>query len=277
MSDQNIKTYLNQADHQRDASMGYLSQMIRKFNRFELKYLITLKQAQKFKADLKAYSIADENGNENGYYQIASLYYDSPDYRCFWEKMDGIKFRRKLRIRHYQDGKALAADTPVFLEIKQRYDRVTQKRRTVLPYAQALELCNERRIPESKLAADRTFFQEAYTFLWQYNLRPASIVQYRRQALIGAQYDLGLRITFDTLLTCHRGESCLHEVQPCTSMFPEEWVVMEIKVNERIPYWLTEMVAHHNLQLTRVSKYCRSIEVLNGWQPIRVPALETII
>jgi len=26
-------------------------------------------------------------------------------------------------------------------------------------------------------------------------------------------------------------------------MLPEDRVVMEIKVNERIPYWLTEMIA----------------------------------
>jgi hypothetical protein len=35
---------------------------------------------------------------------------------------------------------------------------------------------------------------------------------------------------------------------------------MEIKVNERIPHWLTEMIAAHDLQMVRVSKYCRSIE-----------------
>jgi len=35
---------------------------------------------------------------------------------------------------------------------------------------------------------------------------------------------------------------------------------MEIKVNERIPYWLTNMIAAHNLQRVGVSKYCRSIE-----------------
>jgi hypothetical protein len=37
-------------------------------------------------------------------------------------------------------------------------------------------------------------------------------------------------------------------------------VVMEIKVNERVPHWLTDMIAAHNLQLARFSKYCRSIE-----------------
>jgi hypothetical protein len=43
-------------------------------------------------------------------------------------------------------------------------------------------------------------------------------------------------------------------------MLPAHLAVMEIKVNERIPTWLTEMIAAHNLQMVRVSKYCRSIE-----------------
>jgi hypothetical protein len=36
--------------------------------------------------------------------------------------------------------------------------------------------------------------------------------------------------------------------------------VMEIKVNERIPTWLTGMIAAHNLHRMAVSKYSRSIE-----------------
>jgi hypothetical protein len=43
-------------------------------------------------------------------------------------------------------------------------------------------------------------------------------------------------------------------------MLPAYLVVMEIKINERMPYWLTEMLATHNMQIIRISKYCRSIE-----------------
>jgi hypothetical protein len=56
--------------------------------------------------------------------------------------LDGIRFRRKLRLRRYETGEILTEETPVFLEIKQRVDRVTQKRRAVLPYREALRLCN---------------------------------------------------------------------------------------------------------------------------------------
>ena len=103
--------------------------------------------------------------------------------------------------------------------------------------------------------------EEIYVFLWQYNLRPVSIVRYDRQAFIGSAYDPGLRVTYDTSLTFQAHPLHLHEAPQGLPMMPANQVVMEIKVNERIPSWLTDLIADHNLQLERVSKYCRSIEI----------------
>jgi hypothetical protein len=238
--------------------MSNLSHTIRRFNRFELKYIITLRQAEQFKKALRAYLVPDEHGS--GSYTLDSLYYDSPDYRFFWEKMDGVKFRCKLRIRRYDNGQPLTDDAPVFLEIKQRLDRVTQKRRVLLPYRDALRFCNRRERPDCD-PQDAPVLEEIEAMLWQYNLRPVSVVHYQRQALIGTDYDIGLRVTFDTALGYRTGNLNLHEEPSNLPMFPPDRVVMEIKVNERIPYWLTELVAIYNLQLVRVSKYCRSIEL----------------
>jgi hypothetical protein len=43
-------------------------------------------------------------------------------------------------------------------------------------------------------------------------------------------------------------------------MFPMHHAVLEIKANDRVPYWLTHLVARNNLQLTRMSKYCSSLD-----------------
>lgn len=239
--------------------MSNLNHTIRKFNRFELKYLMTLQQAERFKTALRAFLIPDEHGKGNGHYALASLYYDSPDFRCYREKGDGIRFRRKLRIRRYETGETLTDEAFVFVEIKQRIDRVTQKRRIMLPYWQALRLCNDRQIPDRE-ACDKTLIDEIFVFLWQYNLRPVSIVRYDRQAFIGTEYNIGLRVTFDTDLSFQTHQLHLHEQPSGLLMLPSNQVVMEVKVNERIPHWLTELIAAHNLQMVRVSKYCRSIE-----------------
>jgi len=239
--------------------MSNISHTIRKFNRFELKYLITLQQAEKFKSALKAYLIPDEHGNNNGRYTLNSLYFDSPDLRCYWEKEYGLRFRRKLRIRRYETDDPLTEETPIFIEIKQRVDRVTQKRRTILTYGDALRLCNDRKFPECA-SEDQSPIEEIYVFLWQYNLRPVSIVRYDRQTFIGSEYDIGLRVTFDTSLSFQTHRLHLHEEPSSLPMLSPNLVVMEIKVNERMPIWLTELIADHNLQMVHISKYCHSIE-----------------
>lgn len=248
--------------------MNRLCNTIRKFNRFELKYLITLQQAEQLKTTLGKFMSPDIHGHNNGHYTLTSLYYDSQALRCFWEKESGIKFRRKLRIRRYETGEPLMADTPVFVEIKQRVDRVTQKRRAILPYSNALQLCNDRQIPEHA-PEDKDTIEEIFVFLWQYNLAPTTIVRYDRQAFIGSEYDIGLRVTFDTSLSFQAHPLHLHESNRALPMLPANLAVMEIKVNERIPHWLTEMISANNLQLVRVSKYCRSIESAQEMQSLR--------
>jgi len=260
--------------------MSSLSHIVRKFNRFELKYLVPIQEAESFKQALKADLMPDDHGDSMGRYDISSLYYDSSDFRLYWEKVDGIKFRRKLRIRHYESTRPLAADTPVFVEIKQRVNRVTQKRRVLLPYREALRLCNERRRPETGsfappgAAHDADVIDEVLGMVWHYNLRPASLVRYARQALVGTDYDIGLRVTLDTDLTYRANDLELHEQKSGLLLFPPDWAVVEIKVNERIPYWLTELVAAHNLNLVRVSKYCRSIELA---QNLASPAWRMVV
>lgn len=249
--------------------MSNLSHTIRKFNRFELKYMVTFRQAETFRQALLAYLAPDDHGDKSGAYNLSSLYYDGPDYRFYWEKVDGLKFRRKLRIRRYEDGTPLTPDSPVFVEIKQRLDRVTQKRRVLLPYREALRLLDRREAPEHAprdLAAgheqqDAAVIDEMLSMCWQYDLRPASLVTYNRQALVGSDYDIGLRVTFDKELRYRIDKPALGAPNPGLYMFPPDWVIIEIKVNERIPYWLIELVAVHNLSLMRVSKYCRSIEM----------------
>jgi SPX domain protein involved in polyphosphate accumulation len=244
-----------------------ISSTIRKFNRFELKYLLSLEAAEAFSRELGNYLQFDRYGNGSGDYAVSSLYYDSSDYRFYWEKVEGIKFRRKLRIRHYETQAELTPDTKVFVEVKQRLDRVTQKRRVLLPYRDALRLCDGRSIPEHR-PEDRAVVEEIYTMLHQYNLRPTSVVSYLRQAFIGSDYDVGLRVTFDTNLRYRTNDLQLHSKRIGSFLLPAERIILEVKANERVPYWLTELVAAYNFRLIRISKYCHSLEVAD-----RVPRL----
>jgi hypothetical protein len=81
------------------------------------------------------------------------------DLRFYWEKIEGLRFRRKLRIRHYGDRSTIDDDITVFVEIKQRVNRVTQKRRVALPYRLARTLCDRRQMIEHD-PSQRAFLEE---------------------------------------------------------------------------------------------------------------------
>jgi len=233
-------------------------QAIRSRERFELKYLLSREQAAALAAAVAPYMDEDANGAGHAY-AITSLYYDTPDLRCYWEKIDGLRYRRKLRIRHYEGQAELRAETPVFVEIKQRVNRTVQKRRARFPHATALALCAGEEVEYD--SARGPFAREVQAFVDTQRLQPASITSYFRRALVGTVHDPGLRITFDTDIRYRSADLDLASRNPGRHMVHPERVLLEVKANERIPRWLAGLVGEFNAQVIRISKYCQSIEV----------------
>ncbi|MGW0686281.1 VTC domain-containing protein [Streptomyces sp. NPDC002754] len=237
----------------------HVASRLHAFNRFELKYLVPVDQAAEIRDELAERMDADLHSPVGGY-GVWSLYYDSPQLRFYWEKIEGLKFRRKLRIRHYGNLDGVTDDSMVCVEIKQRVNRVTQKRRIMLPYGAARQLCDERGTPEHS-PKESAFIQEVLALVVQANLRPTAITGYQREALVGREADTGLRVTFDRRI---RGrDRDFHFGTPTPEnrfTVPPHLSVMEIKVNERTPTWITDLAARRNLNLVRISKYVQSIE-----------------
>ncbi|MFD3366801.1 polyphosphate polymerase domain-containing protein [Streptomyces albidoflavus] len=229
------------------------------FNRFELKYLVPVEQAAQIRDELAERMERDAHSPVGGY-GVWSLYYDTPQLRFYWEKIEGLKFRRKLRIRHYGDLDGVTDASPVCVEIKQRVNRVTQKRRITLPYGVARQLCDGRElVPHS--ARERAFVEEVLELIVRLNLRPAAITGYQREALVGRDADTGLRVTLDRRVRGRDRDFHFGTRTPENRFtIPPHLAVMEVKVNERTPYWITDLAARRNLNLVRVSKYVQSIE-----------------
>ena len=192
--------------------------------------------------------------------ETASATADTRRLRFYWEKIEGLKFRRKLRIRHYGDRFQVTGDTPVFVEIKQRVNRVTQKRRITLPYGTARRLCDGRELIEHA-PKESAFVQEVLDLVVRLDLRPMAITGYQREALVGRDADTGLRVTFDRRVR-GRDRDFHFGIPTPENRFtvPPHMAVMEIKVNERTPHWITDIAARRNLNLVRISKYVQSVE-----------------
>ena len=103
--------------------------------------------------------------------------------------------------------------------------------------------------------------QEIYFLHRTLQLEPACVVQYNRVAYNGDQYDPGLRVTFDTDLRCRVHDLSLLSKGYAANQFflPPDYTIMEIKINHRAPYWLTQIIGKHGCTLRRVSKYCLSL------------------
>lgn len=235
---------------------------VRTFNRYELKYVVDRRLVAAFRAAIAPRVERDHHG-VGGFYPVWSRYYDTSDLSFYWQKIDGIRYRRKLRIRHYGDPCALNADTRVWVEIKQRLDRVTQKRRVLLPYADALRLCAGED-PGTVTRRDARVAEEIIGFVSTLALRPVTVVGYVREAFLGRDEDGGMRITIDSRLRGRDRDLDLNAAGHHRFIVHPEISIVEIKVNERVPYWLTELVARNNLQLVRLSKYCQSIEAFHA-------------
>jgi len=235
--------------------MGTTTEYVRSFNRYELKYLLPHGRALDFVGDLAGTCRPDPHSDPARGYSVYSLYWDSPDLDFFWEKIDGQKYRRKLRLRRYVDGDF------AFVEIKQRIDRTVQKRRVRLPLELAARVFTERGVdPEAEYELRDPVGQEALFLCHSFDLRPTMAVLYRRRAWFG-EYDAELRITLDSRVQYDpRALDIREPFETGKYALSPDACVLEIKFNDRVPIWLTKLVARHELSLVRYSKYCAAID-----------------
>src|SRR5690606_22905014 len=241
------------AEDVRTAPTGYqqTASRLHAFNRYEIKYFVDEMKVPQLRAELAARMDTDPYSPHGGY-PVTSLYYDTPDLRFYWEKIEGLKFRRKLRMRLYGEPAACADQTPVQVEIKQRVNRVTQKRRIQLPYEQAVRWL-EGREPLACDPAQRPFVDEVTTLVGNLDLRPIVITGYQREAFIGRDADLGLRATIDHRV--HGRDRDFHFASGAQNRFiiPPKLAIVELKANERVPYWATDLTARMDMSVVRVS------------------------
>ncbi len=254
--------------------------MIRRFNRYELKYIVSVEKAAEIMKDLKELTEPDEYGGYNGY-PIVSLYYDSPNMDFFWAKIEGIKFRRKLRLRIYP---SMPIENTNFgmVEIKQRINRTVQKKRLKLPIDEAEALCEGTIVNNDLDPMDRQVASEVQYMVSAMHLRPTCITAYHRKAFIGGLYDAGLRITFDTNVSYRTHGFKINQDAVNHLILPPTFCIMEVKVNESVPDWVTSLLARHGCQIGRVSKYCAGIsqaqeKALLPLTMTTVPGMETAV
>ena len=223
-------------------------------NRFEVKYLVSTRAMAELTAALGEYVIPDPHAGGDGGYGVFSIYWDSPDFRLFWEKVEGLKDRRKFRLRRY------LGSEDVFLEIKQRHDRTLQKRRATWPVERVVRAFGDGGQFDWDAVADDPVGAEAVLMAQGLRLTPRVGILYRRRALFGA-FDPELRVTFDSRIQYRiAGLDIARPFDTGKYALDPRVTVMEIKYNHRAPVWLTKMIRRYELRIVRMSKYCSAVD-----------------
>lgn len=233
------------------------------FKRYELKYLLNWKQYLALHDAILPYMGFDTYGNPEGKYNIVSLYYESDDKKVYYETMDRMQFRQKLRLRVYDEADLLSN---AFIEIKQKFKNVVNKRRTVIPLAQAYDILTkpyDEQLVKNVQASNPQILKEALHFKDLYELKPATIVSYDRQALSGVlENEQDLRVTFDYNLMCRSKDLKLENGPVGLPFLDKEMVILEVKVSNSVPFWLTRILSDFNFVQQGFSKFCTSIDLL---------------
>lgn len=195
-------------------------------------------------------------GDED-FYRVNSLYFDSPDYHCFWEKEAGVGDRRKLRLRFYGDPKNFTSQ--LFFEIKRKQLALVIKDRIVLSKENLDNYSLDHTLSEIlRQEPDNEFLQELMWLKSRYSMQPKLFITYKRKALF-SRSDRRFRVTFDYDIAAHDVNSLSEAGMKKTSQIYPGGVVLEVKYNNMLPAWFHQIIQQFQLQVLAYSKYANSL------------------
>jgi len=227
--------------------------------RHELKHYINASDYAQLRARLRTVAKPDENAIEDGAYKIRSLYFDNYMDKAVTDKLSGQSRREKFRLRYYNGDTSF-----IRLERKSKANRLCYKESAAITAEQCAALLaggyDVLKIPEApgrmggqcRDDAAGLLFMELYTKIRYQNLRPKSIVDYRREAYI---YRAGnVRITFDSRI--RTSNSVAGFLNPDLPTIPAAGaIILEVKYDGFLPDVIRDIVQTGCRSETEFSKY----------------------
>jgi len=213
--------------------------------RHEYKHRINLADMMVLDRKLSAICSFDPHSDADGTYIVKSLYFDNYRDKTLREKLDGVNFREKFRIRYY------GTDTSfIRLEKKSKINGLCNKVSTRITEEECA------RIIEGDIAfllrSDNDLMREFYAKGSYQLLRPKCIVAYTRKCFV---YPAGnVRITLDyDIGGSSNVERFLDPSLPFLETFRE--AILEVKWDEYLPSVISDAIQTHCRRSSSFSKY----------------------
>lgn len=210
--------------------------------RYELKFLLNQEQCDYVKKTLIGHMKMDNYGKTT----IASVYYDTPDFRLIRTSLEKPRYKEKIRTRSYGIAKG---NDKVFLEVKRKLEGVVYKRRvkTTEDEAEKFFKFESNLSDDSQIAREICYFRDYYR-----NLQPSIVIISDRCAYL--QEDGDIRLTIDENPRYRTDNLNLHSSTDGTLLLPPGSSILEIKVQAAMPLWLTNLLTEGKIYKTSFSK-----------------------
>lgn len=217
--------------------------------RHEWKHEISYGDMRILRQRLGAVMKRDEHARDGSYF-IRSLYFDNASDKVLREKLDGVNFREKFRIRYYNHD-----ISQIHLEKKSRQNGLGSKETAEVTATEA------RRIVDGDLEwmqdADRPLVRELYRKMRSQGLAPKTIVDYTRDPFVYAPGNVRVTLDYD-IRTGLRSTDFLN---PDCVTIPagDAPIILEVKWDAFLPSVIRDIVQLEGRHTSAFSKYaiCR--------------------
>ena len=226
---------------------------VQEFSRFEFKYILNEELKNKVEKQIQHFMKYDGYAHpelDNSYF-VRSLYFDSPSSFNFYEKIDGIKKRKKFRLRTYDKN---YGNSPLFIEQKGRNVNRVFKHRIRINQNDIGQFYDAINFDQFiKNYRDTKIINEFITDSVKRKISPVVLVDYVRRPYI-SDYDMNFRVTIDNQIMAKASRT----------LFPNNdnffhclsgYTILEVKFFRKIPAWFHKLVQVFNLERVSVSKF----------------------
>ncbi|MBE6138889.1 MAG: polyphosphate polymerase domain-containing protein [Firmicutes bacterium] len=223
--------------------------------RNEIKFVINKDSAEILKRKLSLLMDIDSNSSlQDNSYLIRSLYFDNINSDAYYEKIDGVEYRKKYRIRLYNNDCSF-----IRLECKYKHENMTSKDQILIDKSICDRIINGN-IEDLDISGNNLLTKFVIDYRLK-NLRPSIIVDYKRLAYTYPISDV--RVTFDSKIRSGMYNYNLYDEELETyKVIDDNQVVLEVKFNEILPESIAIVLSTVPMIRQAFSKFatCRSIK-----------------
>ena len=190
-------------------------------------------------------------------YRLVNIYFDDDDDSIIRQSVRKPVYKEKLRLRSYDVPES--EDSIVYLEIKCKFRGIVTKRRAGFSYREIKNYLETGEHPATENYIYEQVLCEIDSFLKRNPCYPKMMVSYDRHAFF-LKNDTETRLTFDeNIITRRHDLDLLHGVYG-DRLIPENAMIMEIKIPDAVPLWLSKILSAENIFMSSYSKYGKEFE-----------------